>query len=204
LAKNTAVQAALARLGSPHRLGSGKNYESDAAERLARIDRIVRSNVVNIYRDDGHARISTIVNGATPVTFSLRHGEGPTHLPHSLAASLNLLTDNAPVTSYTVGGRKLACRRVKVASIVVGGLELRNVEALALPPEGEDLGAKLGRAAYGGHYFDVDFSRLRTTIMPGEPPRTSAGEDASGKSGSKSSRTAPMSRLSPSRRSGSR
>lgn len=177
LSKVAAVTAALKQLGPPHRLGTGRNYAADAAERLSRIDKVTQSNVVPIYRDDDHARLLTIVDGATPVTFSIRHSDGPTHLPHSLAKSLNLLAEDAPEVSYTVGNRKLKCRRIQIKSIAFGNVELRDVEALALPPEGEDLGAKLGNAAYAGHYFDVDFSQLKLTVIQGSrndtpPPAT--------------------------------
>lgn len=206
LEKIAAVRAALRQLPQ-QRLGTGKDYTAEAAERLARIDRATQSNVVPVYRDDGHARVVTIVNESTPVTFSLRHSDGPTHLPHSVVTSLNLSTEDAPVVSYTVGGRKLRCRRVTLSSVRVGGLLLRNVEALALPPEGEDLGAKLGRAAYASFYFDVDFSQLRMTILDG-----SAKDDAAKREGKQNGdsknvpSTGPMSRPGPrpGRRSASR
>jgi hypothetical protein len=175
LGNSAAVRGALAKLPQ-QRLGMDKNYVADAAERLARIERTVTSNVVPAYCDDHHARVLAIVNGATPVTFSLRHSNGPTHLPHSLVTSLGISTENAPTASYTVGSRKLTCRVIKLDAVQLGGVVLKNVEVLALPPEGEDLGAKLGRAAYDAYYFDVDFSQLRLTIMdssqkPVEPPK---------------------------------
>lgn len=198
IGKIAAVRAALSRLGPAHRLGTGRNYASDAADRLARIDRATLSNVVPIYRDDKHARVLAIVDGATPVTFSLRQSNGPTHLPHSLVTSLNLSTHDAPRVTYTVGDRKLACRMVKLSSVRVGGLEMRDVEAVALPPEGEDLGAKLGRAAYESHYFDVDYSHLRLTILSAESktdppmedrsPSSGAGDDGAGDDGEKGSK----------------
>jgi hypothetical protein len=170
-----AVRGALAKL--PHqRLGTGKDYVADAAERLARIERAVRSNVVPVYCDDDHARVLAIVNGATPVTLSLRHSNGPTHLPHSVVTSLGTSMEGVPTVTYTVGSRTLTCRQIKLETVQIGGLVLNNVEALALPPEGEDLGAKLGRAAYDAFYFDVDVSQLRLTILDGsqkpvEPPK---------------------------------
>lgn len=177
LAKIPEVRTALARLGPTERLGAARNYEAEAAERLARIDRATLSNVVPIYRDDNHPRVVAVVNGSTPVTFSLRYSDSPTHLPHSLISSLGIDTTNARRATYTVGNRKLACRVVTLASVRIGGLELRDVEAIALPPEGEDLGAKLGRAAYASHYFDVDFSQLRLTIMTASPREDSAKAD---------------------------
>ncbi|MEX2185862.1 MAG: aspartyl protease family protein [Pirellulales bacterium] len=185
IAKIPAVRAALSQLGPTIRLGTGRNYATDAADRLARIDRATQSDFVPVYRDDNHARVLAIVDGATPITFSLRHSAGPTHLPHSLVASLNISTEDAPRVTYTVGDRKLACRRVKLSSLRVGSLEMRDVEALALPPEGEDLGAKLGRAAYESHYLDVDFSHLRLTVMTSAPqentPKLGDGSDGGAK-----------------------
>jgi hypothetical protein len=157
-------------------LGTGRNYAGDAAERLARIDRATQSNVVPMYRDDDHPRVVAIVNDAMPVTFSLRYSNGPTHLPHSLVTSLGIDTLDAPKKTYVVGNRKLACRVVQLASVRLGGLEMRSVEALALPPEGEDLGAKLGRDAYGSHYLDADYSQLRVTIMTSAPPEKRANK----------------------------
>lgn len=194
VAKSPAVRAALLRLGPSQQLGAGRNYAAETAERLTRIDRATLSNVAPIYRDDNHARVLAIVNDAAPVTFSLRHSNGPSHLPHSLVTSLDLPTDDAPQVTYTVGNRKLACRRVKLASVRIGGFEMRDVEALALPPEGEDLGAKLGRAAYASHYFDVDFSRLRLTIMTSAPQENGAKPAEPRNDGSNSAARSPTSR----------
>jgi hypothetical protein len=38
-----------------------------------------------------------------------------------------------------------------------------------LPPEGEDLGAKLGKAAYADYVFDVDGSQLQLSISRSKP-----------------------------------
>lgn len=202
LETSAAVRAALRQL-PPQRLGTGRDYLAEAAERLSRIERATQSNVVPAYRDDGHARVVTIVNASTPVTFSLRHSEGPTHVPHSVATLLNLALDDAPSISYTVGDRKLRCRRATLESVQVGGLALTNVEALVLPPEGEDLGAKLGRAAYAGYYFDVDYAQLRMTILDGSAKPK--GDKPDGKQGGESKNVPsgrPMPRPAP--RSGSR
>lgn len=193
LGKIASVRAALNKLPQ-HRLGTGKDYAADAAERLARIDKVTNSHIVPVYRDDEHARVLAIVNGVNPVTFSIRHSDGPTHLPHSVVTSLNIATENAPSETYSVGPRKLACRRIKLASVQIGGLVLENVEALALPPEGEDLGAKLGSRAYASQYFDVDYARLRLTILDGSqrPPEGSPRDEGDGKTpGASSRRTDP-------------
>jgi hypothetical protein len=60
----------------------------------------------------------------------------------------------------------LVVRHATIRSVRVGGVVIRDVKAIVLPPEGEDLGVKLGRDALVAHRVDVDGLRLRLTVTP--------------------------------------
>jgi hypothetical protein len=162
------IVTALAAQTPPHRLGPAKEYSAEAAKRLARLDKIASSASMPIFREDNHLRFVAVVCDSMPITFSLRESDGPTHLPSSMAQSLGIAVDNLPKAEYAFGGRKLVCQKIVLPSVRIANREFKNVAALLLPPEGDDLGAKLGRDAYAGYHLEADLASLRATVVEGE------------------------------------
>jgi hypothetical protein len=167
LAADREVSAALSHLGKA-RLGPAKDYATDPS--LARAVRTWATEKAPVYREDNHFRVCSIVNERVPATWSLRYSDGPTVLPHSLASAAGISVDaRARKATYAVDAtRRLEVREITIDRIDIGSVTLRNVTAYVLPPEGEDLGAKLGRAAYDDYTFDVDGSQLQLQISPGK------------------------------------
>ena len=158
---NPAIRTAMAVLGERHRLGPARDYQADL-KRLQIVERLVFSEEVPLYREDRHDRVSLLVNDVAPAVFSIRHSTGPTVIPASLAAAAGIKIDNeARTTTYVVGGqRRLAVHKVTIPRMRLAGVVLENVAAMVLPPEGEDLGAKLGHDAYSHLDLRADGRRL--------------------------------------------
>jgi hypothetical protein len=158
---NPAIRTALAKLGERHRLGPARDYQTDL-KRLAVIERLVFSDEVPLYREDRHFRVSLVLNDVAPAVFSIRHSTGPTVIPASLASAAGIkIDDGARTTTYVVDGRRrLPVHRVTIPKMRLAGVVLEDVAALVLPPEGEDLGAKLGHDAYSHLDCRTDGRRL--------------------------------------------
>jgi predicted aspartyl protease len=158
---NPAVRTALAALGERHRLGPARDYQADL-KRLPQVQRIVFSNEVPVFREDRHFRVSLLVNDQTPAVFSIRHSTGPTVIPASLATAAGIKIDTrAPTSTYIADAqRRFTVHAVTIPRMRLAGAVLENVSALVLPPEGEDLGAKLGQNAYSQLDCRIDGRRL--------------------------------------------
>jgi hypothetical protein len=166
LTRDAAVRQALSDLGGKHRLGPLRDYRSDL-RRLAAIDRTLTDPQVPMYRQDNHDRVSVLINDAVPAVMSLRESvDGPTVLAESVADAAGVALDAGakPVAYTPAAGRKLTARRGVIRTMRIGGVVLRDVPTLVLPPEGEDLGSKLGRAAVSHLRLEPDPARLRLTI----------------------------------------
>jgi hypothetical protein len=162
---NPAIRTALSAMGERHRLGPARDYQADM-KRVAAAERLAFSDEIPVYREDRHFRVSLIVNDQTPAVFSIRHSTGPTVIPASLAAAAGIkLDDEARTTTYQVDSdRRLSVHKVKIPMMRLAGVQLKDVEALVLPPEGEDLGAKLGHNAYNHLVLRVDGRRLALRV----------------------------------------
>jgi len=163
------LAAALRVVGKRHRVGPAKDYRG-ARKRLTKAERIARSQPAPIYRQDDRFRVGVIVNDRVPAVFSIRDSNGPTMIPDSLAQAAGVTIDaGGPRAVYQLGKRKLILRQATIRSLRIGPHELRNIKAYVLPPEGEDLGAKIGRIAFTGYETVVDGSRLQLTLKPIKP-----------------------------------
>ena len=116
--------------------------------------------------------MSLLLNDQTPAVFSIRHSTGPTVIPATLAKAAGVKIDDAarPTTYVVDGQRRLAVQKVTIPQIRLAGVVLKNVAAFVLPPEGEDLGAKLGHDAYD--HLDCRIDGRRLTMRVTTPPTT--------------------------------
>ncbi|MCH8921577.1 MAG: aspartyl protease family protein [Planctomycetes bacterium] len=166
LRRDLNVDAALASVGGDQRLGPARDYLRDLKS-VAELEHMLSAAALPFYRQGGRLRVSVLVNHRTPTTMTLLESGGQTLIPSSLlqAAGIDVPAD-APRVVFKVGRRKLQTRRVRIDYLQIGSAVLRDVEALVLPPEGEDLGAQLAPAALSGYKVKLDAQRLRIHFEP--------------------------------------
>lgn len=158
------VGAALQKLGDD-RLGPLKQYGVDL-KRLAEYDKLVFTSWLPAYQQAGQTRLTAIVNEQAPVTFSWsEQSEAMAYLPTSALEPCGLAAPaDASEKTIRLDGRSLSVREITIPSLRLGKHVVKNVPAWVLPPEGEDLGARLPRAALPGLRVNIELARLRLTI----------------------------------------
>ncbi len=169
-AADATVQAALAQLGPEETLGPLENYEQQLPRRLEKAYSAVFTSSLPYYRRSGQNRISLILGDETPFTFSLHEAEGPTLIPASLVQLARLPLDRqGEWRQHREAGRKLMVRATTIPVLRVGKFVLRNLPAWVLPPEGEDLGARISVAAFSPLRPELDAEHLRFRVTLPEP-----------------------------------
>ena len=161
------VQAALRRLGEGHRLGPLESYRAELS-RLDEYERLVFTPWLPAYLQSGRMRVGAILNETTPITFSWHAESGPTVLSESMieAAGLELPGAGAAVPLPLGKGRTLTARRMTVPALRFGQVVLRDVPVHVLGPDGEDVGAMIGRDAFEGYDVKPELARLQLLIRP--------------------------------------
>lgn len=165
LAKLQDVAAALKQLGN-EKLGPLKNYGLEV-KRLPEFDKLVFTDWLPAYQQTGQTRFSAIVNEQAPVTFTWSEDtDGKLLLPASVLEPCGLaLPDKAtPQQPIKLGDRRLLACQLTVPSLRLGRHVAKNLTAWVLPPEGEDLGARLPRQALAGLRINIELDRLRLTV----------------------------------------
>lgn len=167
LRNNQAVIDALERLGANHRLGPLRQYANDLSS-LNEFEQFVYEQPTPLYLESGRVRVGAILNEESPITFTWRSGAEPTVIPCSTAQNAGIQPPaDAPLVPLRFErGRRLPSRRIVLASIRFGRHVLRDVEAYVLPPEGEDLGAQIGRSAFAGFQVTPELVHLHFRIEP--------------------------------------
>lgn len=161
LASDTALTATIEEAGPQHSLGPAEDYATVHRRTLQRLARAVLTDGVPVYRRSGQFRLSLIVAEQTAATFSYVGARGPTLIPASLLPSAGIaLDESAPTETIEADGRTLAVRRVRIPMLRVGQFVVRDVEALVLPPEAEDLGAQISMEAFGSYHAQLEPDRL--------------------------------------------
>ena len=163
LAKHLDVAAALKQLGE--RLGPQKNY-GEEVKRLGDYDKLVFTSWLPVYQQAGQTRLAAIVNEQAPVTFTWsEESDGQLLLPTSTVESCGLaVAKDAPQRQLALAGRSLATRELTLPYFRLGRHLVKNLAALVLPSEGEDLGARLPRNVLTGLRVSIELDRLRLTI----------------------------------------
>jgi len=165
LAKLQDVAAALKQLGN-EKLGPLKNYGLEV-KRLPEFDKLVFTDWLPAYQQTGQTRFSAIVNEQAPVTFTWSEDtDGKLLLPASVLEPCGLaLPDKAtPQQPIKLGDRRLLACQLTVPSLRLGRYVAKNLTAWVLPPEGEDLGARLPRQTLAGLRINIELDRLRLTV----------------------------------------
>lgn len=162
------VADALSILGPAHRLGPmATNYVRQAAQ-LEPDRSVVFTNWCPVYWQADRVRVGGVLMERLPVNFTWQDSHDPTIIPHSIFEAAGLQVDpDLPTMQVTVGdARNVAVRPIRIAQVRFGAILLQNVDALLLPPNREDLGARIGRAAFEGFQIKLEPDRLRLTIDP--------------------------------------
>ena len=158
------VAKALKELGN-EKLGPLKNYDAEV-KRLAEYDKLVFTDWLPAYQQAGQTRLSAIVNEQAPVTFTwTEESRGLFLLPASILEPCGLaVMGNAPQQLVTLGDRRLMSRELTIPTLRLGRHVVKNLTAWILPPEGEDLGARLPRSVLAGLRINIELDRLRLTV----------------------------------------
>lgn len=172
LAKNPQVARALSRLGENHRLGPARDYDQEL-KKLADYERDFLTDWVPLYLQAGRPRLAALANESTPVTFTWNSGSEPAVITAAMAEALGLrIAADGPTQQVTLAPqRTYRAREATIPSLRLGRARVENVKVLVLPPEGEDLGARIGPAALSGIGAVAQPERLRLWLASpdGEP-----------------------------------
>lgn len=159
------IASALLRIGPKHRLGPVDDYQKKL-QRLDQCKQFVLARPVPLYVQSGRARVGGIANDRFPLTFTWRESSEPTFITANMAAAMQLeIPDGAPTRPIRVGSERiLLAKPVTIAYLRFGPCVLRDVQALVLPPEGEDVGAQIGPVAFDGYQVEAAAKRLHLAI----------------------------------------
>jgi hypothetical protein len=164
LAKQEDLRTILGQAGN-QRLGPLKNYAPDV-KRTGEYDKLVFTDWLPAYQQAGQTRFSAIVNEQAPVTFTWsEESDGKLLLPASILEPSGLtVPETAPQRMVKLSDRSLMAREVTIPTLRLGRHVAKNLASLVLPPEGEDLGARLPRHVLLGLRINIELDRLRLTV----------------------------------------
>lgn len=167
LGQDSQVAAALEVLEMSDSLGPLENYSVQLSRRLDRLVEAAFSHRMPVYMRSSQWRVSFILNEATPFTFSYVEEEAPTVIPASLVQLAGLeVSESGKRMNLTYGDRIVVGREVILPQLRLGRHVLNDVPAWVLPPEAEDLGARISRQALEKLEPTLDRKRLELTVVP--------------------------------------
>ena len=181
LASDPGILVALGDTATRRRLGPSRTFEIQAAS-LDKLSAALFSDIFPVYRDHGLWRVNVVLEERAARTLNFSP-EGTEHLlTASLLEAAEIKVDpQAPeITIQTSGGRAVRGRRIELAKLRIGNRVLTKVPAIALSPEGEDLGSVLGGKALADYRLEIDRARLQAKVLSGAAEPADAGADASG------------------------
>jgi hypothetical protein len=157
LRKNPEVTAALSSLEPPGQLAPARSFAGELRT-LARIEKLIFADELPLYREGKQFRIAAIANEELPMTLTLFESTEPTVITHAMAQSLGLATEDGAKRDLRLDNRhNVKVYPAKLTSLRFGRHLLGDIEVLVLSPENENLGARIGLAAFRG---------LRVRIVP--------------------------------------
>jgi hypothetical protein len=177
LASDPGILVALGDTATRRRLGPSRTFEIQTAA-LEKLSTALFSQVFPVYREHGLWRVNVVLEERAARTLNF----SPAGTEHLLAASLleaaeiKVDPQTPEITIQTSGGRAVRGRRIELATLRIGNSVLTNVPAIALPPEGEDLGSVLGGKALAGHQLEIDEPRLQARVISADAKKTADNE----------------------------
>jgi len=118
------------------------------------------------YREGNVYRFTALINDRRPLTFSFGNQGEQTIIPQNQAETAGIVpSPDAKKISYHVAeGRDVPALVVQIPQLRLGRNVAKNVEALILPPEAADVGARIGPNALPGYRPRIDAARLLLII----------------------------------------
>jgi hypothetical protein len=165
LRTDSQVMQAIGAPGGQARLGPIEPHDA-IGRRLARFEEDVLTGAVPLIQRGTRFRFAAIL-GDVAATFSYSGPDGESVVTPSLLKSAGMaVPEDAERVTVQIDERRIPARRITLNSVRVGAHELRNVPALAVGPEGEDLGARLGGAAFEDYRVELDGPGLLLRLTP--------------------------------------
>ncbi|MEX2137719.1 MAG: aspartyl protease family protein [Pirellulales bacterium] len=169
LRTNPEVVAALAALEPPGQLAPVRPYANEIRS-LERIEKAIFTDELPLFREGKVWRVTGIANEELPLTFSLYESSEPTAITQSMADALGLDLAKQPKAERKLGKATMKVTTARLESLRFGRHLLNDVEVLVLPPESENLGARIGLAAFRGLRVRVVAERLLLRLEPKAEP----------------------------------
>ncbi len=156
---------------SKQKLGPSKALE-DAIVQLKRFESSVKSETVELHRQNGVDQIDVTLNGKETVRMVFDTGAGPTVLPAALAERLALRPTGVTLPLVTADGSKVMAKEMVIRSVMIGRLNVKDVTCAVLPKEKSDIAPLCGQSIL--QRFDFRYTqgsgRLVLTKVESEEP----------------------------------
>ncbi len=170
-----AVKKALADLSgsskTKHKLGPSKALE-DAITLLKRFEGSVKSETIELHRENGVNKIDVTLNGKETVRMVFDTGAGPTLLPAALAERLALRPTGRTIACTTADGTQVMAKEMVIRSVVVGRLTVKDVTCTVMPKDKANVEPLFGQSIL--QHFDFRYTqgsgRLVLTKVEAEEP----------------------------------
>jgi hypothetical protein len=166
LAGDEDLRRTLARAGDDQRLGPQRTYNADLA-RLGEYEHLAARPWVPTFEQAGHTRLTLLLEERAVATFTwIADDQQPVVLTASTAEAAGLVVPEGAVreTIPAAPRREVSAQRITIGYLRLGKCVLRGVTAYVLPPEAEDVGNRIGRAALASHRVRFEPERLRMWI----------------------------------------
>jgi hypothetical protein len=163
LDENRDVQKALLDLKQDARLGPARSYD-DAMRQLDELESVLTGDWQPLLQQSGRWRVNGIVAERAATTFTWDPQVDRVLLSGTAARLAGLPAGQGTETEIRVERRKVTARRIVLRNLRFGSCVLHDVDALVLPPEAEDLGSRIGPAAFGELKVEIVPARLRLVI----------------------------------------
>lgn len=141
-------------------LGPVENY-GGWPRKLEKVESLVLTDGVPFYRRSGQIRITAIVDERFPVTFSYTGATGPTLLPTSAMAGMQIdLASAPPGEPVQLDQNSVPTRRVILPQLRIGKYVWEQVPVDVLPAEADYLGARISQQAFANQPASVEEGKL--------------------------------------------
>jgi hypothetical protein len=166
LRNNSAVTAALRAVQPAGQLAPVRAYANELRS-LGRIEKLIFADELPFYREGKRIRITAIANEELPIPFSFYDSNEPAVITHTMAESLGIDLDGKPNRRVRLDGQyDVRAAQAQLASLRFGRHVVRNLNVLVLPPENENLGARIGISALRGLRARIVPERLQIRFEP--------------------------------------
>lgn len=170
LSGDEAVIRALRQLGGKARLGPMREYERDIQRARSLEAGCFRQDVPG-YFEAGQFRVPAIINRQHPATLSLGPQSGPIVLTASVAQRLGISAEKLtqPELELQVQGRQVKAKPIVLETFQLGSAVVKQVPAVVLPAEAEDLGSFLPLESLPGYRLQPLPRQMLLQVSPHSP-----------------------------------